>query len=137
MVGSVGSIGVSGLERTAGASRAAIARKDFLKILTAELTNQDPLSPMDNTAFLQQLVALEQVQTSAAMTDALKAFEGFLQLAAAGGMIGLFAKGIAEDGSPVSGMVTKVLVEGGRVFVMLGATKLPFANLTEMSAAAQ
>tara|TARA_R110002124_G_scaffold199787_2_gene366623 strand:+ start:8269 stop:8934 length:666 start_codon:yes stop_codon:yes gene_type:complete len=36
----------------------------FLKLLTAQLTNQDPLEPMDSSTFVTQLAQLSQVEQS-------------------------------------------------------------------------
>jgi flagellar basal-body rod modification protein FlgD len=60
VAGVMGGMGMS----SAGAASMSGADKDtFLKLLTAQLSNQDPLNPMDNTAFVAQLAqfsALEQ-----------------------------------------------------------------------------
>jgi flagellar basal-body rod modification protein FlgD len=47
----------------AGAQKSlASDQSTFLKLLTAQLKNQDPLSPMDENQFTQQLVAMTGVQ---------------------------------------------------------------------------
>jgi flagellar basal-body rod modification protein FlgD len=44
----------------------------FLKLLTAQMKNQDPLSPMNATEYTQQLVQYSQVEQSIQQTAALK-----------------------------------------------------------------
>lgn len=44
----------------------------FLKLLTTQMQNQDPLSPMDTTQYTQQLVQYSQVEQSMAQTSTLK-----------------------------------------------------------------
>jgi len=43
----------------------------FLKMLTTQMQNQDPLSPMDTTQYTQQLVQYSQVEQSMQQTTAL------------------------------------------------------------------
>lgn len=45
----------------------------FLKLLTAQMQNQDPLDPMDTSQYTQQLVQYSQVEQSIEQTETLKA----------------------------------------------------------------
>ncbi len=101
----------SGLDITAARERAEISRDDFIKILVTELTNQDPLEPMDNAQFLQQLVGLQTLEQTSALTDALKTFERFMQVGSASGMIGNEVKAINSEGEAIEGVVTKVVIQ--------------------------
>lgn len=44
----------------------------FLKLLTTQMQNQDPLDPMDTSEYTQQLVQYSQVEQSVQQTKALK-----------------------------------------------------------------
>jgi len=44
----------------------------FVKLLTAQMQNQDPLNPMDTSQYTQQLVQYSQVEQSMAQTSTLK-----------------------------------------------------------------
>jgi flagellar basal-body rod modification protein FlgD len=44
----------------------------FLKLLTAQMTNQDPLSPMDSAQYTQQLVEYSQVEQQIQQNSSLK-----------------------------------------------------------------
>src|SRR6185503_3409362 len=55
----------------------------FLKLLTAQLQNQDPLSPMDSNQFTQQLVMYSQVEQQLTTNDNLSSLIA-LQKSAAG-----------------------------------------------------
>lgn len=67
-----------------GAARTSLATNfdTFLTLLTAQLKNQDPLSPMDSTAFTQQLTQMTGVQqqllTNDLLTSLLAAQQGGL-----------------------------------------------------------
>jgi flagellar basal-body rod modification protein FlgD len=52
----------------------SLGKDDFLKLLTAQLSNQDPLQPVDNQAFIAQLAqfsSLEQMQNVSTKLDSL------------------------------------------------------------------
>ena len=40
----------------------AMGKEDFLKLLVAQLKNQDPLAPQDNTQFVAQLAQFSSVE---------------------------------------------------------------------------
>src|SRR5262245_5020437 len=44
----------------------------FLRLLTTQLQNQDPLEPMDATKFTEQLVSYSQVEQQISTNDKLK-----------------------------------------------------------------
>lgn len=50
----------------------------FLKLLTTQMQNQDPLDPMDSTEYTQQLVQYSQVEQSVQQTGLLKDILGRL-----------------------------------------------------------
>jgi flagellar basal-body rod modification protein FlgD len=91
-----------------GREAAAVDFQSFLQLLTAQLRNQDPLSPLDSTQFVAQLASfstVEQLVSANARLDTLA--ENF-----AGGGIGDFAAWIGRtaevegapayfDGAPV------------------------------------
>ena len=49
------------VQSTSNGTSAADLSKNFLKMLTVQLQNQDPMNPMDNAAMTSQLAALNQV----------------------------------------------------------------------------
>ncbi len=58
--------------------RQSLGQDDFLQLLTTQLKNQDPLSPMDNEAFVAQLA---QFSTVSGITEMNKSLSTLAQLA--------------------------------------------------------
>lgn len=61
---------ISTVSATANSQSAQINQQDFLRILLSQLNAQNPLKPMDNTAFVAQLAQFSQLaQTQEMSTD--------------------------------------------------------------------
>ena len=78
----------------------------FLKLLTTQMQNQDPLSPMDSTQYTQQLVQYSQVEQTVQQSSTLKDILASLAnqtMAQAAGFIGKDA----EFNSAVAGLGAK------------------------------
>lgn len=67
--------GTSGLTPTGAAQTADATSKDFnmfLRLMTTQMKNQDPLDPMKSTEYTQQLAQYSQVEQSVQQTSTLK-----------------------------------------------------------------
>ncbi len=54
----------------------ALGRDDFLKMLVAQLENQDPLNPQDSTEFTAQLAQFSSLEQLIAMRESIEAMTG-------------------------------------------------------------
>lgn len=70
---------------------------NFLTLLTAQLKNQDPLSPMDATQFTQQLVQFSAVEQQINGNKKLDQLIGLQSTANAYGAVGFVGTSIAAD----------------------------------------
>jgi flagellar basal-body rod modification protein FlgD len=77
----------------------------FLTLLTSQLQNQDPLSPMDSTQFTQQLVQFSQVEQQIKTNQNLEGLAAQYQAASAGAALSYLGKGalIQSDTVRLSG----------------------------------
>jgi flagellar basal-body rod modification protein FlgD len=74
---------------------------NFLTLLTAQLKNQDPLSPMDATQFTQQLVQFSAVEQQINGNKKLDQLIGLQSTANAYGAVGFVGTTIAADSGDV------------------------------------
>jgi flagellar basal-body rod modification protein FlgD len=72
MVDSVGSstAAAGGFAQALGASK-GMGREAFLKLLVAQLKNQDPLKPQDNSAFVAELAQFSSLEQTMGINDRL------------------------------------------------------------------
>jgi flagellar basal-body rod modification protein FlgD len=83
----------------------------FLQLMIAELTNQDPLNPMDNTQLVQQIGHLRQISATDKLTTSLDAVQTGQSLTTASGLIGKNIVAISDDGGNVTGKVDRVSID--------------------------
>ena len=97
--GAVDTISSSGSNSVYG-----LTTDDFMKLFLAQLQNQDPTKPMDDSQMLAELSQMTQVQT---LQQVQKALEGS-QLAQSSALIGKNVTGTDVNGAAVNGVVTSV-----------------------------
>jgi len=99
--GSSATSGTTGTSGTSGANDAMIASNftTFLQLLTTQLKNQDPLSPMDTNQFTQQLVEFAQVEQQMKSNDQLTSLVSLQTGAQASQALAYVGATVVVDGS--------------------------------------
>jgi flagellar basal-body rod modification protein FlgD len=109
-----------------------MTRDQFIGILVAELTHQDPMAPMDNTQFLNQMTAIQNIETNSTLVEGIKSLLWSNQLGSASNMIGSEVVGVGDDGSSMRGVVEKVTVQDNKVRLIVNGTSMAMENVTEV-----
>jgi flagellar basal-body rod modification protein FlgD len=107
---------------------------DFLNLLIAQLQNQDPLDPTDNSQILEQVSQIRSIQTTTQLSQTLQAVLLGQNLASAGGLISRQVRGLSDRGDEVSGTVERVSVEQGTVKLVVGGQTVELGNVREILA---
>ena len=89
--------------------------EDFIRIIFAALSNQDPFSPNDSGALLDQLNSIRSIESDIKLISRLDALVFQNQLGAAANLIGKFVDGLTADNQRVSGIVVSVVRQGDSV----------------------
>ena len=117
--------GVSGATTPPSAAaeqKATIDYNSFLKLLVAEMKNQDPTEPMKNTEYIAQLASFSQVEQTIQTNKQLEQILSASSIAQAGSLIGKTVT--SQDGS-ITGVVQKVeLYDDGVVAVLQNGDKV-------------
>lgn len=95
-----------------GSASTNIGIEDFLKILTAQLNNQDPLKPVDNQEFVAQIAQFANLEQSRQVNVKLDSLVNTASVQPAN-LIGKAA--VINDGSGnfITGTVTEISYQSG------------------------
>jgi flagellar basal-body rod modification protein FlgD len=107
----------------AGAAASTVDYQSFLKLLIAQLKNQDPTKPMDSTQFVSQLASFSAVEQQISTNARLDQMLTQSSIAQAGAMVGLHLR--SADGS-IEGNITQVnILSTGVVAVLDNGQSVP------------
>ena len=123
----VESIGQSPANST---SQASLGQEDFLKILTTQLSFQDPLKPLDNQQFMPQMAQFAALEQTRTMNDNLESLLAVQSAAQSIGLIGRTVEVATESGS-VLGQVSSLRFNNGQPLITVKTSSGQF--LTDLS----
>lgn len=89
-----------------------LSLQDFLRILTSQLSNQDPLKPLDNQEFVTQVAQFSTLEQSRQLNEKI---EQLLTVQSVTSSVGLIGKTVDIDlsGNTVTGQVTAISYASG------------------------
>ncbi len=124
---------------SATASTGDIAGTDtFLKLLVAQMHNQDPSSPMDNQSFVTELAQFNTVEQVLGLKEAVTAQIAAQQSAEGVALLGktvtYTVQGVGGQTSSSQGVVSAVGLQGGVVRLQVGTDSVPLSTVTAVSA---
>jgi flagellar basal-body rod modification protein FlgD len=108
--------------------------EDFIKIIFAELSNQDPFEPSDSSAILEQLSSIRSIESDLSLSKRLDTLVFQNQLASASNLIGKDVSGLSTTNGTVTGRVTSVFRNGDQVVLELDSGwYLPIDGVLEIT----
>jgi flagellar basal-body rod modification protein FlgD len=114
-------------------SKTAVDYQSFLKLLIAEMKNQDPTKPMDSTQYVAQLATFSQVEQSVQTNTKLDQIMQSSALSQADALIG---RSITSADGKTSGTVASVrLASSGLIAVLANGTEIPVTSGVSVKAA--
>jgi flagellar basal-body rod modification protein FlgD len=113
----------------------ALKTEDFVRILVAQLSNQNPLQPLDDNQLLQQVSAINSLSASGKLVETLNNLSLNQGLGAASSLIGRQVTATV-DGRELVGVVDRVVVEKGEIYVVFGENKVSLGKIQSVGPAA-
>ncbi len=103
----------------------------FTKLLVAELSNQDPLSPMSNSEIMQQISQIRAIEADMKLMSTLESVLLGQNVATASSLLGRTVKGLV-DGREITGVVERVSIAGGVARLHVGESTIDLKNVSEI-----
>jgi flagellar basal-body rod modification protein FlgD len=111
----------------------------FLDLMIAELQNQDPLNPMDNSEMLRQISQIREISATNQLTETLQSVLHGQRLTTAGALIGKEIDALGDDQRNIRGVVDRVSIQRDpndeakqTLRVHVGGTSVSLENIREI-----
>jgi flagellar basal-body rod modification protein FlgD len=108
---------------SADAAAASLDYDAFLRLLIAQMKNQDPTKPMDSAQFMSQLASFSYVEQGIKMNQKLDSLMTSLALSQVDGIVGRTI--VSADGTVVGTVAALHVVTGGAVALLEDGREVP------------
>jgi flagellar basal-body rod modification protein FlgD len=122
MSSSIAAVNASTAAAAPATSASGLTSGDFLTLLTTELQNQDPTSPVDDTQSVAQLAQFSALSATEELNTSFQNFQSnfaVLQSASLVGKTVTVNTTSASSGSTVTGTIASVSVQNGQPYFTL------------------
>jgi flagellar basal-body rod modification protein FlgD len=120
---------------TTVAKKTMLGQDDFLKLLAVQFQQQDPMKPMEDTAFIAQMAqftALDQTKSMLTQMTQLGSSQG---LATANSYLGRQVTLTDANDQTITGLVGAVQVTNGTPQLIVNGTAYPVSSVTRVEPA--
>lgn len=107
----------------------------FMQILMAQLTHQNPLEPMDSNEMMSQFSQLNSLQELRDIHSAMDKVSASNQTNYLASLIGKTVKVNRPDGKFLEGVVDGVLVDGDTPQILIGSETVDLTDVLEIKGA--
>jgi flagellar basal-body rod modification protein FlgD len=113
----------------------SLDKEDFLKLFMESLKHQDPMSPMDNGAMMQQLSQLGQMEAVANLkltVDEMKKAMLGSQIQQGSSLLGKEITAIDGQGSLVEGEAEELNINNGIIELLIGKKTIQIGQISKV-----
>ncbi len=115
----------SDVKEVYGAGTGSLGKDDFMKLLVAQLANQDPLDPMEDKEFISQMANFSSLEQMTNLNTTMTNFAGGQMLSQYAPLVGKNVEGIDTNGEFLSGTVDSIKFVEGKVYATIDETSVP------------
>lgn len=114
---------------TAKTHKTALGQDDFLKLLAVQFQQQDPMKPMEDTAFIAQMAQFTALDQSSSTLAQIKQMSAQQDIVTANSYIGRHVTLDAGNDQTVSGDVSGVEMTDGSPRLVVGDQTYPLSSV--------
>ena len=129
---SVGGVSSQSSQQAAGDAWGKVDLSQFIKLLIAELSNQDPLEPMKNQEILQQMSQIRAIESNTKLSNTLDSVLLGQNVATAGNMLDKVVEGLTDGGRRITGQVDRVTISNGVAMLHVGEQMIRLKNVSQI-----
>jgi len=116
----------------ASPSSQTLSQADFLKLLVAQMTSQDPLNPTSSQDLLTQTVQLSTLQSNTSLQTTLTQLQSNQSLTQAGSLLGRQVT-LQSGSSTTQGVVSGVDLSSGTPLIVVNGTAYDLSEVLSIS----
>jgi flagellar basal-body rod modification protein FlgD len=106
-----------------------LGQDDFMKLLAVQFQSQDPMKPMEDTAFIAQMAQFTALDQSKSLLAQITQLSAGQDVVTANSYLGRQVKLEGGDGPAVTGVVTGIQVADGVPHLMVGGAPYPISSV--------
>jgi flagellar basal-body rod modification protein FlgD len=121
---------------TSAASRLptqTLTQDDFLKLIVAQMSSQDPMKPVDDTQFVAQMAQFSTLQATTSMQQNIAQMSSQQSFLQANGLIGRNVSLLDSQGALINGTVGSVLMTSGTPQIVVNGQPYNLSTLLSVS----
>jgi len=112
--------------------KTTLGSEDFMKLLAVQFQQQDPMKPMEDTAFIAQMAQFTSLEQSGSLVTQMGQLRSDQQNLAATGMLGRTVTASDTAGNPVIGQVTAVENSASGPTLVINGVNYPISSVVRI-----
>jgi len=122
----------SGLNRV---PKQVLGQDDFLKLITVQLASQDPLKPMEDTAFIAQMAQFTSLEQTTQLAREFASVRATGEMNSAGAMLGRQVTVVTTGGEAIKGLVSAIDSTASSPRLLIDGVLYPYSAVTKVELA--
>ena len=123
---------VAATSGTVAKKKSALGSEDFMKLLAVQFQQQDPMKPMEDTAFISQMAQFTSLEQSGSLVTQMAQLRSDQQNLAATGMLGRTVTASDAAGNPVIGQVSAVESTSSGPALVINGVQYPISSVVRI-----